>query len=88
MQNSAVSFLTYSFSVSFFLRLRNSCKASQNLFSPAGTMVRVTDLDSVDLLLASVPLVYQTDDGSSALANCTVLADTVFLQEGDSAIGH
>ena len=27
--------------------------------------------------------VHQTDDGGSALANCTVLADTIFLQEGE-----
>jgi hypothetical protein len=48
----------------------------------------VTDLYSVDLLLASVPFVYQADDGGSALANRTVFADTVLLQEGCSAISH
>ena len=61
---------------------------SERLFSPAGAMTGVTDLDSIDLLFASIPLVYQTNDGSSALADCGVLADTVFLQQASSAIGH
>ena len=52
---------------------------SERLFSPGGTMTRVTDLDGVDLLLGSIPLVHQTNDGGGPLADCTVVADTVLL---------
>ena len=47
-------------------------------------MVR-TYLHRIELLLRPVPLVGETDDGGSALADGHLLADAVFLQQADRA---
>ena len=44
-----------------------------------------THLDCIELLLTTIPLVSQTDNGSSTLADGDLLADTVFLEETDGA---
>ena len=56
MQNSAVSFLTYSFSDSFFLRLRNFCKGHERKRAQE-EMTMMAHLDGIEFLLAAIPFV-------------------------------
>ena len=78
MQNSDVSFLTYSFSDSFFRLLRNSYR-TLSLWRKLVDQEHKTHLDCVELLFTPIPLVGKTDDRRCAFANRDLLTDAVFL---------
>ena len=84
IQNSAVSFLTYSFSVSFFRLFRNSYKdVKDRTLDAKGT---ATDLDSIQLFFGSIPLVSETYDGGGTLADCDLLTNTILFRQATDTV--
>ena len=87
IQNSAVSFLTYSFSDSFFLRFRNSYNyRAMRPQARTTTHNTAAHLDGVQLLgVLPVPLVSKTNDRRRALPNSHPVTDSVLLEQANRA---
>jgi hypothetical protein len=101
MQNSAVSFLMYSFSVSFLRRFRNSYGTSisieQTIVDESTAVVSLntagkhktkvqTHLDSIELLLSPIPLMGKPYNASRTLPDRYLLTHPIFLRQTGNTI--